>query len=417
MPTIKLTQAAADRLKAPATGRIEYWDKQCPGFGLRISESGRKTWQVMYRVAGRQVRETIGPAAAFPNVADARQRARESLQKAAAGINPATEREKKKAHARATLAAAIDRYLAERPGDRERHRMSAEYLTETTRTLMKDVRNTPLGERPLAEITSDEIRQHVRRIARATPSQANHVLVYLRAMLGWAVDEGLIDRNPALSVKLPALRVERERALNDDDEIRLFWLACDQVGYPFGRHAQLSLLTGQRRDEVANATWDELNLDKAIWTLPASRSKNGREHLVHLAPLALEILAAIPRRSRFVFTSGMRGTDVPINGFGASRARIADKMQALSEIPIAPWTLHDLRRTAATGMAALGIAPHVVDKILNHSAGKISGVAKIYNRFEYIPERQDALNAWARHIERLIRPVPSRVIEFATAQR
>jgi integrase len=276
------------------------------------------------------------------------------------------------------------------------------------------VKQSALGKRPLDEITGDEIKRLVRGIAKDAPSQANHTLAYLKAMLGWAIDEGLIGKNPAASVKMPAQKVERERALSDE-EIPVFWLACDAIGWPFGPLARLLLLTAQRRDELAYAAWSEFDLNKQTWTLPSERTKNGRSNIVHLSPLAIEIIEKLPRiasKKGWVFTTGLGGGDMPVSGFGRGRQRIAAAMAAASAEEVAPFTLHDLRRSAATGMAALGIAPHVVDKILNHSSGKIAGVAKIYNRFEYLPERKAALEAWARHVESLIRPTPSNIVEL-----
>jgi integrase len=424
MPTLKLTQAAVERLKPPASGRIEVWDSQLPGFGLRISDTGRKTWQAFYRVEGRLVREKLGTLAQIPNAADARELARQSMTKARAGANPVEERRRKEEEERRraeaeearkmnTLAAVIDRYLAERPADRSRRPMRPEYLAETARTLDKNVKQSALGKRPLNEITGDDVKRLVRGIAKDAPSQANHTLAYLKAMLGWAIDEGLIEKNPAAGVKMPAQKAERERSLSDE-EIRPFWLACDETGWPFGPLAQLLLLTAQRRDELAHATWSEFDLDKQTWTLPGERTKNGRSHIVHLSTLAIEILERLPRIARtkdWVFTTGLGG-DTPVSGFGRGRERVSAAMAAASGEEVTPFTLHDLRRSAATGMAALAIAPHVVDKILNHSSGKIAGVAKIYNRFEYLPERQAALEAWGRHVESLIRPTPSNVVEL-----
>jgi integrase len=425
MPTLKLTQVAVERLKPPASGRIEVWDSQLPGFGLRISETGRKTWQAFYRVERRIVREKLGTLAQIPNVADARELARQSMTKARTGGNPVDDRRRKEEEERcqseaeelrrkSTLATVIDRYLAERPADRSRKPMRAEYLAETARSLDKNVKQSALGKQPLDEITGDDIKRLVRSIAKDAPSQANHTLAYLKAMLGWAVDEGLIERNPAASVKMPAHKVERERALSDE-EIRSFWLACDEIGWPFGPLAQLLLLMGQRRDELAHATWSEFDLAKQTWALPGERTKNGRSHIVHLSALAIETLEKLPRiasKKGWVFTTGLGGGEAPVSGFGRGRERIAAAMAAASGEEVTPFTLHDLRRSAATGMAALAIAPHVVDKILNHSSGKIAGVAKIYNRFEYLPERKAALETWARHVESLIRPTQSNVVEL-----
>ena len=136
---------------------------------------------------------------------------------------------------------------------------------------------------------------------------------------------------------------------------------------------------------------------------------------MHLAPLAVEIFEKLPRlasKKGWVFTTGLSGADTSVSGFGRGRERIAAAMAEIAGGEIAPFTLHDLRRSAATGMAALGIAPHVVDKILNHSSGKISGVARIYNRYEFLAERRAALEAWARHVESLIRPTPSNIVEL-----
>jgi hypothetical protein len=281
MPTTKLTQAAVDRLKPPAEGRVEYWDSQCPGFGLRISapargREGRKVWQVLYRVRGKLVRETIGTLATFPNVVDARQRARESLQKAASGINPLDERlaetARQDAATRATLGAVIDRYLAEYAVKR----MRPDYLKETERSFRVDVA-TKFGQRQISELTRRDIRELLGAIvARGHAPHASHVLRYLRAMLSWAVAQELIETNPAAGIPDPDPRKrearERDRYL-DDDEIRDFWFACDRAGHSFAPLFKLLLLTGARRDELANATWVEFDLERREWTLPRAVKK------------------------------------------------------------------------------------------------------------------------------------------------
>ena len=366
------------------------------------------------------VREKLGTLEQIPSIADARELARQSMTKARAGTNPVAERRQQEERRRAeaarrenTVAAVVDRYLAERPADRSRRPMRTEYLAETTRTLDKNVKQSAVGGRLLDEITEEDIKRLVRDIAKHAPSQANHTLAYLKAMFSWAVDEGLIEKNRAASVKMPAQKVERERALSDE-EIRPFWLACDAIGWPFGPLAQLLLLTAQRRDELAQATWSEFDLDRQTWTLPGERTKNGRSHIVHLSGLSVEILERLPRiasKACWVFSTGLGG-DKPVSGFGRGRQRITAAMADVWGKEVAPFTLHDLRRSAATGMAALGIAPHVVDKILNHSSGKIAGVAKIYNRFEYLAEQKAALAAWAQHVESLIRPTPSNAVDL-----
>ena len=432
MPKLKLTQAAVDRLKPPASGRVEVWDLTLPAFGLRVAAprpggEARKTWQVMYRVNGKLVRETLGTLAAIPKVESARDLARASMEKAQRGIHPVEERERAEAAARAaaaaeaarqqdTLGAVIDRYLL----NYAKKRMRPDYFAETKRTLERDVKASSLGARPIREITRREIREVIEAIvARGAPSHANHVLMYLRVMLNWAMANDLIERNPCDGLKMPAPTVERDRALNDE-EVRLFWLGCDKIGWPFGPLFKLLLLTAQRRDEVAEAQWSEFNLEKAVWVLPRHRVKNDKAHVVALSPAAVEILAALPRirNNGWLLTST---GETPVSGFGRARERLAaamldrlkkelveaGKVTEAAERTIEPFTLHDLRRTAATGMAGLGVAHHVVDRILNHTAGKISGVARIYNRHEYADERKAALDAWAAHIARLVEPPPA----------
>jgi hypothetical protein len=325
MPKIRLTQVAVDRLQPPAAGRIEIWDTVLPGFGLRIAaprpgQAARRSWQVLYRVHGKSVRETLGTTATVPKVDAARALARASIQKAQQGVNPVQERREiaaAEANSREeTLAAAIDRYL-------ERYavkRMRPDYFSETQRTLHRDVKPA-LGSRPIGEITRRDIREVLEAIVdRGAPSHANHTLAYLRAMLTWAVSNDLIETNPCAGLPMPSPKVERDRTL-DDAEITLFWHACEDLGWPFGPLFKLLLLTGQRRDEVAEAPWSEFDLDRALWTLPRERTKNDRSHVVHLSPAAVGILRGLPRIGvkGLVFTTN---GETSVSGFSGAAGRV-----------------------------------------------------------------------------------------------
>jgi len=283
------------------------------------------------------------------------------------------------------------------------------YLRETKRAFDYDVRPI-LGAKAIGEVTRRDVRELLESIVdRGSSSVANHVLSYLRAALNWAVANDYIETNPCNGLRKPAPSPSRDRALNDN-EIRIFWRACDQIGYPFGPLFKLLLLTGQRRGEVAEAKWSEFDLRKALWTLPGERAKNNKPHLVHLAAMAIEIFEALPKYGRDALLFTTTG-DTPVSGWSAGLTRLvlamrdvqSDVLGKHKDLGGLPFTLHDLRRTAATGMAGIGIAPHVVDRILNHTTGKISGVAAIYNRFEYLDERRSALDAWAQHVEGLVR--------------
>jgi integrase len=261
-------------------------------------------------------------------------------------------------------------------------------------------------------------------------------LARLKTLFKWTLDEELVPADPTARVRKVVKETARDRTLSDH-EIRLFWVGCDRLRWPFGPMYQLLLLTAQRRDEVGGVEWSELDLDRCLWIIPREKAKNDRAHEVHLSGLAVEILESLPRiGSRYVLTTN---EERPVSGFSKSKRHLDGHMLRLLRADIAeagkdpdqgkidPWVLHDLRRTAATGMARLNIPPHVVDKILNHVSGSIRGVAAVYNRHGYFDERRAALEAWSRHVESLILPAqeaaleeglasPSNVVEFAAAR-
>jgi integrase len=180
-----------------------------------------------------------------------------------------------------------------------------------------------------------------------------------------------------------------------DAEIAALWPATDQLGYPFGQLVRLLLITAQRRDEVAHMRWSDLDLDNRVWTIPRERTKSDRLQQVPLSSLAMEVLAETPRLGDYVLSSGVRG-DKPVSGFSVAKKRL-DAISGLAE-----WRLHDLRRTAASGMAKLNVPPHIIEKVLNHSTGTVSGVAAVYNRYGYLDEKRDALEAWSKMMTEII---------------
>jgi integrase len=188
--------------------------------------------------------------------------------------------------------------------------------------------------------------------------------------------------------------------------------ACDRIGWPYGPLVKLLALTGQRLSEVAKARWSEFDLEAGAWVLPSSRVKNGVEHTVPLSETALSILASLPRtasQDQLVFTSDGKS---PPGGFSRAKRRLDE----LAPLP-SPWVFHDLRRTLASGMARLGQPVHVVEAVLNHRSGTIRGVARIYNRHDYAAEKRAALEAWGRHVEKLLADQPAdNVVELGIAR-
>jgi integrase len=239
------------------------------------------------------------------------------------------------------------------------------------------------------------------------PVSANRTLAVLKTMFKFYVRRDKLAVSPAELVDRPAPEQSRDRTLSDD-ELRAVWKAADAAAYPFGRLVQMLLLTGARRDEVREAPWSEFDLDGATWLLPAQRSKNGKAHEVPLSGAALQILSGMPRirgRGLLFTTTG----DTPFSGLSKGKARLD------TASGVTGWTLHDLRRTAATGMAELGVPPHVIEAALNHVSGDSKrGVAGIYNRARYAVEIRKALQAWADHIDALVNgaPVASNVVKM-----
>jgi integrase len=220
----------------------------------------------------------------------------------------------------------------------------------------------------------------------------------LSAFFGWLLSEGRIEANPCASLKLPKAADSRDRVLSDA-EIVAFWHAASTLGEPLGPLLQLLLLTGARRSEAAGLRRAEVSADGATWTIPSTRTKNGRAHQVPLPPLARGILAGIKPiagPADFVFTRDGR---TAIGNWSSTKLRLD---AAMGEPTPAAWVIHDLRRTAATGMAEIGVAPHIVEACLNHVSGAKASVAGIYNRAAYAAEKKAALERWASHVEDLV---------------
>jgi integrase len=245
-----------------------------------------------------------------------------------------------------------------------------------------------------------------RRSEKATVSQARAMFAALSAFFGWLVRERLVDVNPCSGLHRPEAPKPRDRVLSNA-EIAAFWKAADGAGEPFGQLLKLLLLTGCRLNEVAGMTRGELAEDGAIWSIPGKRTKNGRPHAVPLAPLARKILSSIkPIESAagFIFTTTGR---TPVSGWSKLKGRLDSAVKAAE-----PWRLHDVRRTTATGMAELGIAPHIVEAALNHITGAKAGVAGTYNRAAYTTEKRRALERWASHVGGLVEGRDAKVVSL-----
>jgi integrase len=228
--------------------------------------------------------------------------------------------------------------------------------------------------------------------ARGTPVMANRVLATLRKLFNWCLSRDIISSSPCIGIELPNKEKARDRVLTNSELVSIID-AARQFGGEYGKVIQMLFLTAQRRNEVSEMTWDELDLEQSLWTLPGERTKNEKPHFVHLSDQAKAILRDMPTVGAFVFTSNGA---TPFSGFSKAKKRL-DDLSGVTD-----WRLHDIRRTVTTGMAMLRVPPHVADKIMNHQSGTISGVAAVYQRHEFLDERKAALDNWGNHVQSLV---------------
>ena len=387
MPKMKLTKRAIDDLQ-PGDKDAFFWDADITGLAVKVTPKGKKTFMVQYRPGGRgsPTRKIfIGP---FGEVTlhKARTEAKRILGLRAEGRDPALERQQAKKRAISNKFADIAAdFLA-------KHASQNRTVDETARILKRDVL-PKWGKRSIHEIGKRDVNDLLDVVvARGSHVMANRTLANLRKLFNWCVSRGIITASPCEGISAPHREKARDRVLSDDELIAIF-NAAKQMGGAFGAIIQMLILTAQRRNEVSEMTWNELDLNNDIWTIPGSRTKNEKPHFVHLSEQATAVLSSVLNVGAFTFTSNGK---TPFSGFSKAKKRL-DELSGVTD-----WRLHDIRRTVTSGMAQLGIAPHVADKILNHQSGTISGVAAVYQRHEFLDERKTALDAWGNYVQSLL---------------
>lgn len=425
----------------PPKGRADYvwWADDLPRFGLRARDSGKgivRTWVVQYRADGKSRRMKIGHVA-FLSADAARKAAEKVLAKVTLDGDPQSDKATKRAKDKVTLGSQVENYLAfiERvPSQRTKRARRANTLREARHYLRDDWK--PLHEKALHRIKRVDVAAHLQSMVtagRAIP--AERARMWLLAFFAWAIAAGLCDDNPVVGTNPTAGPSKRDRVL-DDGELAEIWSACnsDDIGQ-YGIIIRLLILTACRRSEIADLKWRELDLDGAVIHLPATRTKNAQPHDVPLAPLAVSILRTVRRGDReHLFGQGERGYQGWTEAKEVLDRRIAEaREKAGNAEPMAHWTPHDLRRTAATVMAespydpaskqprdpnkryGLGVLPHVLEAVLNHMSGHKSGVAGIYNKATYEPEKRQALALWADYVAALVEGEERKLLPFRRA--
>jgi integrase len=377
-----ITDLVARKVAPPEKGQRTIWDKSLANFGLRISQGGTRSWVVQHGPT-RQL-TTIGR---YPliSVADARTEAKRILAERTLG---------KTRPVSVTYDEALKQFLAACE-QKNKPRTVADY-----RRLLNA--HFKFGRTQLSQITSQEIMRRVDRL-KSTPSEQSHAFVALKIFLRWTVKHRMLERSPIELVSVPSRQGGRERTLSKE-EVTAVYEAAKQTAYPYGTIVQLLLLTGQRRGEIAALQWSWIDRVGKIITLPSSITKNRRQHAFPYGDVVEAIIETIPVEGDFLFPASrtnVSGNPTTIfNGWGKPKA-LLDAAIAEAGTAMPPWTLHDLRRTFATNLAALQTPVHVTEKLLNHVSGTVSGVAAIYNRHTYMDEMREAVTNWEEWLSAL----------------
>jgi integrase len=350
------------------------WDHKLVGFGARKQIKGVHFY-VRYRIDGTQVVKSIGRLG--PWTCDtARNEAKRLLGIVASGVDPYAQ-----SLSSETFGAEIERYLA-----RKRTALRASWFAQTESYLRNYF--APLHKLRFAEIDRRKVAAILGEIeTNSGPISRNRARAALSAMFTWAIQEGLVDLSPVQGTGKATENGSRDRVLTQE-ELRKLW-----QGLGDGRFAdivRLLLLTGQRRTEIGRLTWAEVDLDRKLIVLGPERTKNSRPHEVPLSTQALAILTRQPKRTEFVFSR--RG----FMNWADAKARLDERVR------IAPWRLHDLRRTCVTGMAELGVLPHHIEQCVNHRSGHKASVAGRYNWALYADAVREGLQRWGDHVDRIV---------------
>ena len=421
----KITKRTVDAAK-PGARDLFVWDTELKGFGLKVTSAGRKVYLIQYRMPDPDKpqnqttprRYTIGEHGSPWTPDKARERADKLLKLVDERKDPAEVE-------RAERQSEDDLRKVEDARKKGAFRTGLEdFLTRRVRgQLVKahDVENLLNAkipaewlERQANDIHSEDIQSAIDDMMAANrPGAAREFRKHIHGLFAFLRARPKtyrVSENPVSAVSVDARYIPRDRVLEDAELVEV-WKAAEAIGYPFGPMVKLLILTGQRLREVGEAQWREFS-DDGVWTIAAERAKNGKAHIVHIAQQAQELLDVLPRIDALddggtkpcphLFTTTGRG---PISGFSKAKTHIDNAINKARAAaagkdfnPMPAWTFHDLRRTFATGAARMGTPPHIVEKVLNHNPKVLQGVAGIYNRFEYLPERKVAIEVWGCHV-------------------
>jgi integrase len=359
------------------------WDPKLVGFGKRVRD-GRETWIIQYRLGHKQRRMTIGTCAKLTQ-AQAREAARKRLAQVELGQDPAADKRQTRTETKHTLRSVVAQYL-----EAKRDAVRPRTYSEVSRYLNKHW--SPLHSVPVNAVRRADVALELSKIVRQRGSTSGaRARVALSALYVWAMGEGIAEQNPVIGSNKPSEGPPRDRVLTDN-ELAAVWRASGDDDY--GAIVRLLVLTGCRREEIGSLRWAEIDSKERLIRLPAERVKNGRAFDMPLTDLAWSILQEQPVTGEHVFGPAATGFSSWSRSKEGLDKRLGDK--------VAPWRLHDVRRTCATRMADIGVMPHVIEAALNHQSGHKRGPAGVYNRSRYERDVHNALALWSDHVRALV---------------
>jgi integrase len=423
-----LTDRTLKALKPAAAGKLyDVMDTVVPGFGVRVSDSGRRTFMLVARYPGSSnpARRSMGAYGAI-TLADARQTAQDWLKLIKAGKDPAREIQRQRENSFASVAEKFIAYI---------HRQKL----RTAATMERNLRQTFVeewGARPITAIGSDDVKRVIRKaVEREATYQAFHDFALIRRLFNWAIgtDDYGLELNPCRrlnSADLIGQKQARDRVLSDD-ELRALWRATDRLGYPYQQLYRLLALTGLRLGEACGAHWSEFDLGQREWTIPGDRMKKtkgvAKSFMVPLTDAVLEVLNSVPRfdSGDFLFSNTFGKTPLRPNLFFNPKQRLdkimLEELRAVvlergkdpDRVTLPAFVNHDIRRTVRTHLSALRIGEEVREAVLAHVRPGIKGV---YDKHQYLDEKREALTLWNARLRSIVNPAPANVVELRAAQ-
>jgi len=405
---VKLTDKTVAGISCPEGKKdVLVFDDALSGFGVRVTASGKRSFLLQYRSGGQVRRIPLGSFGTELTTAQARKKAetlrgqvvdqRDPVAERRAALAKAREEEAAAKAAKAAAVFTVDVLITQWTEHHLAHRSESYRLNmpRMMRQILKPWLSAPAGTLARA----DAVHLLDQAASARGPIAANRFRAVARACWAWAVKRGSLEVNPWEATPRPGKETSRTRVLTDA-EIGDLWNAAGGEGEPWPALIRLMLLTGQRRGEVAGMRWDELDLDTGQWRLPGSRTKNGRPHIVPLSEPAVAILRGVRRGKGAVLVFRISG-DNPPSGFGKVKDRLHSVMTTeakKAKRKVEPWTLHDVRRTVATGLQRLGVRLEVTEAVLNHVSGSRAGIVGVYQLHGWDKEKAEALKAWAAHV-------------------